>query len=128
QAEDGIRDLTVTGVQTCALPIYHLAHDQLAVTQQPVVRDEGGGAPLPAHTGPEGGDTVEEDLLAVHECDPCRRVQPFRQPDARIAAADHHYVAVTHTESPETVGGRECHGGRAAPPSTRMPVSVTLET
>src|SRR5205085_5773477 len=25
QAEDGIRDLTVTGVQTCALPIYGLA-------------------------------------------------------------------------------------------------------
>src|SRR2546430_5502038 len=25
QAEDGIRDLTVTGVQTCALPIYRLA-------------------------------------------------------------------------------------------------------
>src|SRR5688572_30476578 len=24
QAEDGIRDLTVTGVQTCALPIYQL--------------------------------------------------------------------------------------------------------
>src|SRR2546430_8971289 len=24
QAEDGIRDLTVTGVQTCALPIYYL--------------------------------------------------------------------------------------------------------
>src|SRR2546430_6742468 len=24
QAEDGIRDLTVTGVQTCALPIYGL--------------------------------------------------------------------------------------------------------
>src|SRR2546427_7869886 len=24
QAEDGIRDLTVTGVQTCALPIYNL--------------------------------------------------------------------------------------------------------
>src|SRR2546430_4528640 len=23
QAEDGIRDLTVTGVQTCALPIYY---------------------------------------------------------------------------------------------------------
>src|SRR5690349_22835902 len=32
QAEDGIRDLYVTGVQTCALPIYqdscHLAHGQ----------------------------------------------------------------------------------------------------
>src|SRR2546430_8229944 len=25
QAEDGIRDLTVTGVQTCALPIYSVA-------------------------------------------------------------------------------------------------------
>src|SRR6266516_3647063 len=27
QAEDGIRDRTVTGVQTCALPIYRLAQD-----------------------------------------------------------------------------------------------------
>src|SRR2546430_847613 len=27
QAEDGIRDLTVTGVQTCALPIYRLFYD-----------------------------------------------------------------------------------------------------
>src|SRR2546430_6685058 len=28
QAEDGIRDLTVTGVQTCALPIYLLGDEQ----------------------------------------------------------------------------------------------------
>src|SRR2546430_8936495 len=27
QAEDGIRDLTVTGVQTCALPIYSILTD-----------------------------------------------------------------------------------------------------
>src|SRR2546427_2270607 len=27
QAEDGIRDLTVTGVQTCALPIYRAARE-----------------------------------------------------------------------------------------------------
>src|SRR2546430_11081755 len=27
QAEDGIRDLTVTGVQTCALPIYRLREE-----------------------------------------------------------------------------------------------------
>src|SRR2546430_10901885 len=27
QAEDGIRDLTVTGVQTCALPISHAGHE-----------------------------------------------------------------------------------------------------
>src|SRR5688572_31694897 len=29
QAEDGIRDLTVTGVQTCALPIYALAEKDI---------------------------------------------------------------------------------------------------
>src|SRR2546430_8433400 len=31
QAEDGIRDLTVTGVQTCALPIFAIAaHREIA--------------------------------------------------------------------------------------------------
>src|SRR3712207_7080618 len=30
QAEDGIRDIGVTGVQTCALPIYHSAVDPTA--------------------------------------------------------------------------------------------------
>src|SRR2546430_10400289 len=32
QAEDGIRDLTVTGVQTCALPIYLRAEHAVART------------------------------------------------------------------------------------------------
>src|SRR2546430_12593677 len=31
QAEDGIRDLTVTGVQTCALPIYDVVRDSRSV-------------------------------------------------------------------------------------------------
>src|SRR5688572_33428635 len=31
QAEDGIRDLTVTGVQTCALPISHRSRRGLAL-------------------------------------------------------------------------------------------------
>src|SRR2546427_1028003 len=31
QAEDGIRDLTVTGVQTCALPIYGLVDERFDV-------------------------------------------------------------------------------------------------
>src|SRR5258706_8466498 len=35
QAEDGIRDWSVTGVQTCALPIsLHLPHDALSQTPQ----------------------------------------------------------------------------------------------
>src|SRR2546430_8356017 len=38
QAEDGIRDLTVTGVQTCALPILH-AGDQ---SQSAARREDGG--------------------------------------------------------------------------------------
>src|SRR6266478_7918828 len=49
QAEDGIRDLTVTGVQTCALPIFmpglSLWHDQVMVLRQ----FAGGHAPY----GPE---------------------------------------------------------------------------
>src|SRR2546430_6422882 len=49
QAEDGIRDLTVTGVQTCALPIYlrRLASEQVA-------RDHVGQCPpagQPTHVG-----------------------------------------------------------------------------
>src|SRR5256885_4078549 len=32
QAEDGIRDYKVTGVQTCALPIYRLEQDQVLVS------------------------------------------------------------------------------------------------
>src|SRR5258708_27290360 len=31
QAEDGIRDDLVTGVQTCALPIFHLTKERVAV-------------------------------------------------------------------------------------------------
>src|SRR5688572_32363566 len=50
QAEDGIRDLTVTGVQTCALPIYaflarvseHLADER---RQRRTVENHGGALP-----------------------------------------------------------------------------------
>src|SRR2546422_1819296 len=42
QAEDGIRDVAVTGVQTCALPISpQLSHDQLPRAQSPGDRDGG---------------------------------------------------------------------------------------
>src|SRR2546427_8399314 len=49
QAEDGIRDLTVTGVQTCALPILErrplARRQQLPKINKPVAR-EGGAAGL----------------------------------------------------------------------------------
>src|SRR2546430_11819313 len=45
QAEDGIRDLTVTGVQTCALPIYPGERAQARETvQQRVPPDRGADA------------------------------------------------------------------------------------
>src|SRR5204863_2044060 len=41
QAEDGIRDLYVTGVQTCALPIYAVHHQPDAFARAP--DDHGAG-------------------------------------------------------------------------------------
>src|SRR2546430_5489705 len=39
QAEDGIRDLTVTGVQTCALPIFRPARHNLRLVREEGIRD-----------------------------------------------------------------------------------------
>src|SRR2546430_10572948 len=58
QAEDGIRDLTVTGVQTCALPISSSAAVKRAVeiggllrTAQMMERDAGAISVAPATNG-----------------------------------------------------------------------------
>src|SRR2546430_10775578 len=40
QAEDGIRDLTVTGVQTCALPIFDVSENQQELGSE-VAREDG---------------------------------------------------------------------------------------
>src|SRR5688572_32550246 len=40
QAEDGIRDLTVTGVQTCALPIYTGSNDTLGKAGATIIAHE----------------------------------------------------------------------------------------
>src|SRR2546427_13198920 len=50
QAEDGIRDLTVTGVQTCALPISAVGR----------CRRVGGGATLLGEQGGDGGEGARE--------------------------------------------------------------------
>src|SRR5205809_1766133 len=51
QAEDGIRDVAVTGVQTCALPIWIRSH-----------RGRAGGRGRPARVG--GGRSPSRDLRA----------------------------------------------------------------
>src|SRR5688572_33399504 len=92
QAEDGIRDLTVTGVQTCALPIFHppesagggAAGDRPAARRgrgQPGVvrrpepgRDEVGARGAP---GPARGRLRSEERRVGKEC------RSRRSPDER---------------------------------------------
>src|SRR2546430_8239966 len=73
QAEDGIRDLTVTGVQTCALPISNLLHFGLAVVGlnygfagQMRLDEVTGGSPYGATTitGGDGSRQPSDNELA----------------------------------------------------------------
>src|SRR5690606_40733004 len=54
QAEDGIRDFHVTGVQTCALPIFH--DRERAVSEQRRRHQRIAGAQDPPHEGAERHD------------------------------------------------------------------------
>lgn len=69
---------------------------------------------------------MEEDLLAVHQGDPRRRVEAFRQTDARIAATDHHYVAVAHARLLCRGQGRTS-GAAESPRPLELATSVALE-
>src|SRR5258706_4077738 len=61
QAEDGIRDWSVTGVQTCALPICRLVDGtSFTLVSSPVQFDETTPALRP---GPDMGQHTEEVLL-----------------------------------------------------------------
>src|SRR2546427_4878471 len=66
QAEDGIRDLTVTGVQTCALPI--------SLARGIEIRFAEAGRPLPERgvvaQGPRGSDAIAVGyIFATHAAD-----------------------------------------------------------
>src|SRR5256886_7430875 len=59
QAEDGIRDLTVTGVQTCALPIYKFDRDSYVVGARTSVAVKGSQVTaFPMWPAGFGGDTT----------------------------------------------------------------------
>src|SRR5688572_32270716 len=70
QAEDGIRDLTVTGVQTCALPIYRVRRlfELPQVLRQPGHRgrriEDDLGAVQPEQASPFGEMAVVADVDA----------------------------------------------------------------
>src|SRR3712207_336795 len=62
QAEDGIRDIGVTGVQTCALPISRPAHRAGAGPRPGARRRRPGGL---GHLPPVGGDPVRPERRAA---------------------------------------------------------------
>src|SRR5207245_5283859 len=71
QAEDGIRDATVTGVQTCALPIYHQAFTVQATGQLtsadaygPMIVTYRHGSPVRLESLGRVIDSVEDDKSA----------------------------------------------------------------
>src|SRR2546430_6882776 len=65
QAEDGIRDLTVTGVQTCALPISPVRRGPQSAGGERRPRTFPRGLPLRAYPGVASRDHVHVGLLWI---------------------------------------------------------------
>src|SRR5256886_7255881 len=85
QAEDGIRDLTVTGVQTCALPIFAIEIEHGADLADGVRQQLDDGA----------------DLVKLYLDGPDADVAPFTVDEVRAA------VTVAHRSEERRVG-KEC--------------------
>src|SRR3989475_7211329 len=93
QAEDGIRDLTVTGVQTCALPIFQMVDGEVAGL---ITRLE--AAKLEAEH--QGARRTPLDVPFAHEITEssrCRHIRILRIVDA-AAAAEHPPRARAHVQ------------------------------
>src|SRR3712207_7600526 len=71
QAEDGIRDIGVTGVQTCALPILHLfsiEEEQYSPQQERSVEAADALPPAARLSVPDGGATLfPDEVQSEHE-------------------------------------------------------------
>src|SRR3712207_8601851 len=68
QAEDGIRDIGVTGVQTCALPIYAVVPERPDRVEDLVVPGRAGQRPAPGrghHVGVHGRLVLEQELVVA---------------------------------------------------------------
>src|SRR3712207_6861307 len=65
QAEDGIRDIGVTGVQTCALPIFVGGEERRDETVDPVVLGPGAGEDLRGSVARRQRQQLHEVLAAA---------------------------------------------------------------
>src|SRR3712207_3883696 len=83
QAEDGIRDIGVTGVQTCALPIFAALRARPVGADHPARRRDARGRrdrpPAARRAGPVAVREVPQGLPAARAR--ARRVRARRQPD-----------------------------------------------
>src|SRR2546430_9248450 len=77
QAEDGIRDLTVTGVQTCALPISPRS-SRAPVRRKPSVLDAITAPPQGAT--PDTGSALDQPESNI----PMERTQALRSEERRV--------------------------------------------
>src|SRR5256886_2173970 len=114
QAEDGIRDLTVTGVQTCALPICQLGEQplvvrwHLVVERTPGLRDERAPEHQPLEAGRQPRRGPGDDVAAPavpHE----RAIAEARL----VHVADHAVHAVGQRHGPGYVGDVPPRAGRS---------------
>src|SRR2546430_7294460 len=118
QAEDGIRDLTVTGVQTCALPISHPARDR-----------RGLAVPRVHHGVPIGGEArlAFRELVESAEREPRLVTRPALARDGREDVAHDRYAqqrgddrVEADPEPREEHPSRQSVGpGHWSPPTTR---------
>src|SRR5690606_40177946 len=85
QAEDGIRDFHVTGVQTCALPISRtgqLRHSRTAAGQRRRASDDHQPGSSPAHAA-----CCHQRLVSWMNIGPPYLVEPARTPWTKIGRA-----------------------------------------
>src|SRR5436305_8548776 len=92
QAEDGIRDADVTGVQTCALPISESANGPIQASASDV--------------GALVGELVEDYRAAAAEKALTLEIEPAERVMARVNAP--------HVRSEERRVGKECRSRRGA--------------
>src|SRR2546427_9815580 len=103
QAEDGIRDLTVTGVQTCALPIWSVCARQ------------GTNTPIPLRRSPP--DSFKRLLGSTFPLLFTTRHGAARRPKVPTQTA----TTISHT-------AKTPNKNKASEPGARSPVTVTSET